>query len=50
MIIYLDDTINFINLTSLSFLEGIIKLTNHEIDYKGETMIREMVKVGIFHI
>ncbi len=48
MIIHLDDTINFINKNDLSFTEGLIKLTNYEIDHKEETMTRAMVKVGAF--
>lgn len=48
MITHLDDTINFVNGNSLSFTEGLIKLTNHEIDFKEANMIRSMVKVGAF--
>ena len=48
MIIHLDDTINFINKNDLSFTEGLIKLTNYEIDHKEETITRTMVKVGAF--
>lgn len=48
MITHLDDTIDFVNGNSLSFTEGLIKLTNHEIDFKEANMIRSMVKVGAF--
>lgn len=48
MIVHLDDTINFINKNNLSFSEGLIKLTNHEIDSKEAKMIKAMVKVGAF--
>lgn len=34
MILHLDDTINFINKNNLSFTDGLIKLTNYEIDHK----------------
>lgn len=48
MINYLDDTINFINKNNLSFVDGLIKLTSYEIDYKEASMIKAMVKVGAF--
>lgn len=48
MIIHLDEIIDFINSNSLSFVEGLTKLTNHEIDFKEANMIRSMVKVGAF--
>ena len=48
MISHLDDTINFINKKNLTFTDGLIKLTNHEIDSKETKMIKAMVKVGAF--
>lgn len=48
MITHLDDVIDFINKNNLSFVEGLTKLTNHEIDFKEANMIRSMVKVGAF--
>ncbi|MPW27373.1 AAA family ATPase [Alkalibaculum sp. M08DMB] len=48
MIIHLDEIIDFINSNSLSFVEGLTRLTNHEIDFKEANMIRSMVKVGAF--
>lgn len=48
MITHLDDTIDFINTNNLSFVDGLAKLTNHEIDFKEASMIRAMVKVGAF--
>lgn len=45
---HLDEAINFINKNNLSFTEGLIKLTNYEIDYKEASMIKAMVKVGAF--
>lgn len=48
MINHLDDTVNFINKNKLSFIEGLIRLTNYEIDHKEITMIKAMVKVGAF--
>ncbi|MEG2751559.1 MAG: transposase, partial [Anaerorhabdus sp.] len=40
---HLDETINFINKNNLSFTEGLIKLTNYEIDHKEASMIKAMV-------
>jgi len=48
MITHLDDVIDFINKNNLSFVDGLIKLTTHEIDFKEANMIRSMVKVGAF--
>lgn len=48
MITHLDDTIDFINTNNLSFVDGLAKLTAHEIDDKEASMIRAMVKVGAF--
>lgn len=48
MITHLDEVVDFINTNSLSFVEGLIKLTTHEIDFKEANMIRSMVKVGAF--
>jgi len=48
MVTHLDDTIDFINTNNLSFTEGLIKLTTHEIDFKEANMIRSMVKVAAF--
>lgn len=46
--LHLDETIDFINKNNLSFTEGLIKLTNYEIDHKEASMIKAMVKVGAF--
>ena len=48
MIVHLDKVIDFITKNNLSFVEGLTKLTSHEIDYKEANMIRSMVKVGAF--
>lgn len=48
MITHLNDVIDFINANNLSFVEGLTKLTSHEIDFKETNMIRSMVKVGAF--
>lgn len=48
MMTHLDFIIDFINKNNLSFVEGLTKLTTHEIDFKEANMIRSMVKVGAF--
>lgn len=48
MINHLDEVIDFATKNNLSFVDGLIKLTAHEIDFKEANMIRSMVKVGAF--
>lgn len=45
---HLDEVLDFIKINNLSFAEGLVKLTTHEIDFKEANMIRSMVKVGAF--
>lgn len=45
---HLDEVLDFITTNNLSFIEGLIKLTSYEIDFKEANMIRSMVKVGAF--
>ncbi len=45
---HLDETIDFINSNNVSFTEGLIKLTNYQIDLRERNMINAMVKVGNF--
>lgn len=48
MVNHLDDVIDFVNTNDLSFADGLVRLTSHEIDFKEANMIRSMVKVGAF--
>lgn len=48
MQLHLDEVIDFVTSNNLSFTEGLVRLTTHEIDFKEATMIRSMVKVGAF--
>lgn len=48
MSIHLNDTIDFIHKNDLSFTEGLIKLTNYEIEYKEKSLVQAMVRVGAF--
>lgn len=45
---HLNEVIDSVNNGSLSFVEGLIKLTNYEIDDKEEKAIKSMVKTGAF--
>jgi DNA replication protein DnaC len=48
MIQHLGETIDFGMSNQLSFVDTLLKLTNHEIDMREKTMIYSMVKVGAF--
>lgn len=48
MVVHLDSTIDFMNKNQLPFIDGLIKLTDYEIDLKEENMTKAMVKVGAF--
>lgn len=45
---HLNDTVDFITRNNLSFEQGLIKLTNYEIDHKESKLIKGMVKTGAF--
>lgn len=44
----LDDTIDFISKNSLPFAEGLLKLSNYEVDFKEANASRSMIKAGAF--
>lgn len=44
----LDETLDYISKNNLSFTDGLIKMTQIEIDHKEVNMIKSMVKVGAF--
>ncbi|MFD1039640.1 IS21-like element helper ATPase IstB [Virgibacillus byunsanensis] len=48
MMVHLDETIDFMTNNQLSFTEGLVKLTDYEIDMKEINMVRSMVRVGAF--
>ena len=48
MLLHLDETIDFANRNSLSFVDAFLRLSNHEIDFKEANMVRSMVKVAGF--
>lgn len=48
MQLHLNEVADFVSANSLSFSEGLLKLTNFEADYKVENMACCMVKAGAF--
>lgn len=46
--LHLQECIDYIHTHSLSFTEGLIRLTDYEVNSKETNMIRAMVKVGAF--
>lgn len=48
MLLHLDDSIDFANRNNLSFVDALLRLSNHEIEYKEANMVRSMVKVANF--
>jgi DNA replication protein DnaC len=48
MINHLDETIDFMTINQLPFVDTLVKLTDYEIDMKEINMVRSMVKVGAF--
>ena len=44
----LNDTIDFISKNSLPFVEGLLKLSNYEVDLKEANAARSMIKAGAF--
>jgi len=48
MKLHLDEVIDFVTKNGLSFTEGMMRLSNYEIDFKMTNMMKAMVKVGAF--
>ena len=44
----LDETIDFISTNSLPFAEGLLKLSNYEVDLKEANASKSMIKAGAF--
>ena len=42
MALHLNDTVDFINRNELTFEEGLIRLTNYEIEHKEEAAIKRI--------
>ena len=45
---HLDETIDYINRNDVSFVDGLIKLTNYQIALKEKNMVNAMIKVANF--
>ena len=48
MHLHLSEVADFVATNNLSFSEGLLKLTNYEVDYKAENAARSMIKAGAF--
>jgi len=48
MLLHLDDTIDFTSRNNLSFVDALLRLSNHEIEFKEANMVKSMVKVANF--
>ena len=47
--IKLDEVIDYITSNEFSFTEGLLRLTDFEVDHRKGNLIKSMVKVGAFH-
>ena len=48
MPVHLSDTIDFVTNNGLSFVQGLIKLTDYEVTFKEANMVKSMVRVAGF--
>lgn len=48
MLVHLDEVTDFVTCNSLSFTEGLLKLSNYEADFKEKNVARSMIKVAAF--
>jgi DNA replication protein DnaC len=48
MKLHLDDVVDFITSNELSFVEGLVRLTGHEIDFKETNRTSTMIRQGAF--
>lgn len=48
MLLHLDEVTDFITSNNLSFTEGMLKLSNYEVDFKEKNASRSMIKVAAF--
>ena len=46
--LHLNEVIDFITNNNLSFIEGLLKLTNYEVDYKAVNAGKQIIKEGAF--
>ena len=48
MKIHLDEVRDFVTANGLSFTEGLLKLSNYEVDFKEQNASRSMIKAAAF--
>lgn len=48
MKLHLDENRNFVTANGLSFTEGLLKLSNYEVDFKEQNAARSMIKAAAF--
>lgn len=48
MLLHLDEIVDFVTANNLSFTEGLLKLSNYEVDYKEKNASRSMIKAAAF--
>ena len=48
MLLHLDEITDFVTTNNLSFTEGLLKLSNYEVDFKEKNASRSMIKAAAF--
>ena len=48
MLLHLDEITDFVTANNLSFTEGLLKLSNYEVDFKEKKASRSMIKAAAF--
>ena len=48
MLLHLDEITDFVTANTLSFTEGLLKLSNYEVDFKEKNASRSMIKAAAF--
>ena len=48
MLLHLDEITDFVTANNLSFTEGLLKLSNYEVDFKEKNASRSMIKAAAF--
>ena len=48
MLLHLDEITDFVTVNNLSFTEGLLKLSNYEVDFKEKNASRSMIKAAAF--
>lgn len=48
MLLHLDEITDFVTVNNLSFTEGLLKLSNYEVDFKEKNVSRSIIKAAAF--